>query len=96
MVKSELDTPAINFNFDLHFKEINERFTRLIKQLGSNNKKGSARYQFEVDFTHALNEISTCPIYLQGKMFDEAIKILNELSSYIKSQQEEKQVESPE
>lgn len=59
--------------------ELNERFGRLVKQLGTSNKKGSPRYEYEVNFSYALHEILNCPIYLQGKMFDRASMIVNNL-----------------
>lgn len=75
---------AINFNYDVHVKELIERFNRLIKQFGPNNKKGTIRYDFEVDFTYALNEIKNCPSYLQGKMFDQASSVVNALINQLK------------
>lgn len=85
-------TPTVNFNYDVHVKELTERFNRLIKQLGPNNRKdwnanppvGSIRYDFEVDFTYALNEIKNCPQYLQGKMFDQASGIVSALINQLK------------
>lgn len=77
-------TTAINFNYDVHVKELIERFNRLIKQLGPNNKKGSDRYDFEVDFSYLLNEIKNCPTYLQGKMFEQASGIVNTLINHLK------------
>ena len=83
---------TISFNYEVHVKELSERFARLIKQLGPNNKKdwtttppvGSARYNFEVDFMYALNEIKNSPPYLQGKMFDHASNIVNQLINHVK------------
>lgn len=84
------------FNAESHIKELNERFGRLIKNLGANNRRvfsmetgsfvdsGSDRYNFEVDFAHALNEISMGPVYMQGKMFDKAAGIVNDLINHIK------------
>lgn len=77
-------TTAINFNYDVHVKELIERFNRLIKQLGPNNKKGTIRYDFEVDFTHALYEIKKCPPYMQAKMFDQASWIVSALINQLK------------
>ena len=82
----------INFNYEVHMKELIERFGRLIKQLGPNNRKdwktdppiSSIRYEFEVDFMYALNEIKNCPTYLQGKMFDNASSIVNALINQLK------------
>ena len=81
------------FNYETHSKELSDRFARLIKQLGPINKKGTARYTFEVDFMHALNEIKTCPSYIQGKMFDRASGIISALVAHIKLQQPEAQIE---
>lgn len=72
-----------------HVKELNERFGRLIKQLGWRNEKGTDRYKFEVDFAYAVNEISICPTYLKGKMFDKASGVVNNLINFLKQQKEE-------
>jgi hypothetical protein len=98
-------TTAINFNYDVHVKELTERFNRLIKQLGPNNRKdwkatppvGSMRYNFEVDFMYALHEIQNSPSYLQGKMFDQASGIVNALINQLKIMRENgNQVEAQE
>lgn len=78
-----------SFNYDTHVKELNERFGRLIKQLGTNNRKGSARYDFEVDFTYALREIQNCPKYLQGKMFDKASGVVSALINQLRVSRED-------
>lgn len=44
----------------------------------------SIRYEFEIDFMYALNEIKNCPPYLQGKMFDNASSIINALINQLK------------
>jgi hypothetical protein len=77
------------FNSTLHVKELNERFGRLIKNFGSNNRKGTERYNFEVAFAYALNEIEQCPDYMQGKMFDKATSIVSRLISALKTQSEQ-------
>ena len=74
----------LSFNADSHVKELNERFSRLIKNLGMSNKKGTDRYNFEVDFSYALNEIQTCPNYMQGKMFDKASSVVNALITHLR------------
>lgn len=88
-------TTAINFNYDVHVKELVERFNRLIKQLGPNNKKGTIRYDFEVDFTYALYEIKNCPPYLQGKMFDQASGIVSALINQLKHLRESADASEP-
>lgn len=75
-------------NYTSHVRELNERFGRLVKQLGTNNKRGSPRHEFEVNFSYALNEIDRCPNYLQGKMFDKASTLVNNLIATIKQQKE--------
>ena len=81
---------TIIFNYESHVRELNDRFSRLIKQLGQNNKKdwhtkvASMRYEFEVDFAYALRELNGCPPYLQGKMFDQASSIVNALVAHLK------------
>lgn len=72
-----------------HVKELNDRFGRLVKNLGFSNKKGTERYEFEVSFAHALNEINQCPVYMQGKMFDKASSILSRVINALKIQNEE-------
>lgn len=97
-------TTAINFNYDVHVKELVDRFNRLIKQLGPNNRKdwkadpptASPRYQFEVDFTYAVREIKDCPSYLQGKMFDQASGVVNALVNHLKQQQKPAEAEAQE
>ena len=92
----------INFNYEVHVKELTERFNRLIKQLGPNNRKdwkanppaGSIRYDFEVDFMYALNEIKNCPPYLQGKIFDNASGIVTSLINQIKHLRENNHIDA--
>jgi hypothetical protein len=78
-----------SFNADYHVKELNDRFGRLIKNLGINNRKGSDRYAFEVDFAYALHDIKMGPSYMQGKMFDKAAGIVNSLIAAIKDSEDE-------
>jgi hypothetical protein len=75
---------AHSFNSDHHVKELNDRFGRLIKNMGINNKKGTDRYDYEVDFSYALHDIKMGPAYMQGKMFDRAAGIVNSLIADIK------------
>ena len=97
-------TTAINFNYDVHVKELVDRFNRLIKQLGPNNRKdwksnppvASPRYQFEVDFAYALRELADCPTYLRGKMFDQASGVVNALVNYLKQQKQQEAAEPQE
>jgi len=86
MTKHANPIPA--FNTEIHIKEINERFGRLIKNLGSNNRKGTERYNFEVNFAYAIREIEQSPSYMQGKMFDKATGIVGRLISMLKTQSE--------
>lgn len=73
-----------NFNADLHIKELNERFKQLINNnFPLNNRKGTDRYELEVSFAYALNEIKQSPVYMQGKMFDKATSIVSRLISMI-------------
>lgn len=81
-------TPGI-FNYDTHKTEISSRFGRLIKQLGPNNKKGSTRYNFEVEFAYAINELEHCPRYLQGKMYDALTGIVSSLIAHLRSRETE-------
>jgi len=86
MAKPMTQTPI--FNTEVHVKELSERFARLIKNFGERNKKGTDRYQFEVDFAYALNEIHHCPNYMKGKMFDRAASIVNGMIGRLKTLQE--------
>lgn len=82
---------ATAFNYDLHLREINERFSRLVKQLGINNKKGTDRYLFEVEFSYALNELKNSPPHQQEKYyFEVANGIINELITHLKAKQGDK------
>jgi hypothetical protein len=93
-MENKMSKPSapINFNYEVHVKELIERFNRLVKQLGPNNRKDwnvdpptySIRYEFETDFMYALNEIKNCPPYLQGKMFDNASGIVNALINQLR------------
>jgi hypothetical protein len=83
MTKFINNAAPVSFNYDAHVEELTVRFGRLIKQLKSNNRKGTPRYNFEVEFSYALNEIKNCPPYLQGKMFDQATNVVNELINQI-------------
>jgi hypothetical protein len=78
------------FNYDAHIKELNDKFGRLVKQLGANNKAGSTRHEVEVEFSYALNELKNCPTYLQGKRFDQASAIVASLITSLKKVQDEK------
>lgn len=85
---SKHTSPIPYFNAEVHVKELNERFSRLVKNFGANNKKGTDRYTFEVNFAHALNEIDQCPSYMQGKMFDKASVIVSRLITHLKTQKD--------
>lgn len=85
-------TPTPYFDAELHVKELNDRFGRLIKNLGPNNRKGSERYTLEVNFAYALNEIEQSPRYMQGKMFDKATGIITKLIGALKIQAEAEKV----
>lgn len=97
--KTSTQSPTPSFNYEVHVKELNERFARLIKQLGPNNRaykkqngvyvKDSARAQFEIDFAYAVHEIQVGPTYLQGKMFDNASSVVNGLINHLKKIREE-------
>jgi len=99
-IMSKHANPIPYFNAEVHVKELNERFSRLVKNLGANNRriysteksqfadKGTDRYNFEVNFAYALNEIEQCPAYMQGKMFDKASVIVSRLITHLKTQKE--------
>jgi hypothetical protein len=71
-----------------HLKELQERFGRLIKKMGPINKKGTLRYNYEVEFMYSLNEIRLCPPYLQGKMFENASNVVSSLVNLIQLKQQ--------
>ena len=81
-------TTITPFNTELHLTELNERFGRLIKNFGVSNKKGTERYNFEVNFAYAVNEITQSPAYMQGKMFDKATSIIGRMISALKTKNE--------
>lgn len=76
-----------SFNQETHIKELQERFGRLIKKMGPNTRKGTLRYNYEVEFMYSLNEIRLCPPYLQGKMFENASTIVTSLVNLIQLKQ---------
>ena len=77
-------SPAISsFNQETHLKELQERFGRLIKKMGPNNKNGTLRYNYEVEFMYSMQEIRFCPPYLQGKMFENATNVVTSLINLI-------------
>ena len=75
------------FNVERHLEELNDRFRRFIKMLGDNNSKGTDRYDFEVDFAYATHELRMCPTYMQGKMFDKASSVVNNLVNYVRNKE---------
>ena len=77
-----MTTNQSRFNVELHVKELNEKFKQLINSnFPLNNKKGSHRYEYEVSFAYALNEIKHSPEYVKGKIFEKATGIVNRLKS---------------
>jgi len=75
----------ITFNVEQHLKELNERFTKTIKGFGSNNRKGSPRYNHEVDFSYSIDELVNAPFYLQGKIFETISQFIDSLIDSLKS-----------
>ena len=84
-------TTAPVFNYEDHVKELKERFARLIWSLGPNRSKGTKRYDYEVDFAYALNDLEQGPPYLRGKLFEKANAVANSLVAYIKTMKPEDQ-----
>lgn len=76
------------FNQEEALKSLREKFARLIGRLGSNNSKGTRRYEFEVEFCYAVRELEGSPTYLAGKMFDRVANVCNALAQTIRDQQE--------
>jgi len=81
-------TTAPYFNAEQHVTELNERFSRLIKSLGANNRKGTDRYDYEVSFSYALHEIHQAPSYMKGKMFDRASNVVSKLIAHLKTKRD--------
>lgn len=81
-------TPTADGTFDYNtaLTRLKETFANNIRALGSKNTKGSARYQFEVDFMYALNELEQGPTYLRGKLYERPNAVINKLMAYIKAQ----------
>jgi hypothetical protein len=73
------------FDYTTMLSELKERFSRHIRFLGVKNTKGCKRYDFEVDFCHALNDLEQGPIYLRGKLFERPNNVINRLVSHIKA-----------
>lgn len=82
--------PALNY--DNLAKDLNEKFGRLVKQLGNSNKTGTTRYEIEVEFAYALNELKMCPTYTQHKHYEHANAVFSNLVNLLKKTQEEKAV----
>lgn len=78
--KTSPSAPVFHEN---HLNELQERFGRLIKKMGPSNKKGTLRYNYEVEFMYAINEIRICAPYLQGKMFENATNVVSSLINLI-------------
>lgn len=76
---------TIVFDYEIHVKELKERFARLISTLGYHRGVGTKRYEYEVDFAYALNDLEQGPPYLRVKLFEKANAIANSLVAYIKS-----------
>lgn len=74
-------------NYEVEVKDLNDKFKRFVKELGINNKKGSDRYNFEVDFSYALNEVKNCPLYLKAKRIESASGIVSSLIIHLKRSQ---------
>lgn len=86
MIISSKKTPPATFAVtESMLKELNDKFARLVRQLGTSNKKGSHRYDFEVEFAYAFNELAMAPLYIQGKMYDKASAVITSLVNFIKT-----------
>lgn len=77
------------FSYDEHVKELKEKFARLIRKLGAKNTAGSKRHEFEVNFAYALHELEMGPLYLRGKLFEQANDVTNALVTHAKTLKEE-------
>jgi hypothetical protein len=65
--------------------EIKQKFGRLVRaHLGNDNERGTARYKFEVEFAHSLNEIDHAPAYIVQKYVDKLQGVLNDVVKHIK------------
>jgi hypothetical protein len=73
------------FDYPVLLKELKERFARHIHLLGWKNTKGSKRYDFEVDFMFALNDLEQGPPYLRGKLFERPNAVINRLVAHAKT-----------
>ena len=62
--------------YELQAQDVNVRFKAAIRNLGHENGVGTARYNYEVEFAHSLNEIRLAPSYIIQKYIDKANLIL--------------------
>lgn len=76
MNRQNRNHPPVHQDYTILTKDLNDRFSWLVMTLGPNNKVGSQRHQFEVDFAYSLNELENSPRYIQGKMYDQAVSIV--------------------
>lgn len=89
-------------NVDAQLKEVNLKFARLVRTLGSDNTrgplldakalkyeypKGTPRYELEVEFAHALYDAEGAPEYRKQHYIDKANLIVADLIKLIKQQQ---------
>lgn len=79
--------PMNSFDYNATLIALKERFARQIWLLGEKNTKGCPRYQYEVEFCYALNELEQGPVYLRGKLFERPNNVINRLITFIKTQQ---------
>ncbi len=83
--KQRESAPQDGFDYNTMLGELKERFARHIRFLGAKNTKGTQRYQFEVDFMYALNELEQGPPYLRGKLFERPNAVINKLVAAVKA-----------
>lgn len=76
-------TPA--FSYDEHIRGLKEKFSRLIRNAGFKNTKGTKRYELEVNFAYMMHELEMGPLYLRGKLFEQANDVSNTLVAYVKA-----------
>jgi hypothetical protein len=63
--------------------DMNQRFQRLVRQLGNDNSQGTDRHSFETDFAYSLREIELAPQYIVQKFVDRSGYVIDDLIKHI-------------
>lgn len=83
-------TSATPFDHAKYLNDLKERFARNIWKLGGKNVVGTKRYELEVEFAYAIDEIERGSIYSRGKAFERANSIINSIFAEVQPKGESK------